>query len=415
MKKKIALLLSLIIILSSLFFLFRYVFFQKTLCIEEIETQSILIDGVINTTNKNKLFSGANLCTYPQGEKKSMGSIKNGLKTGAWTYWHQSGQIRFERNYNQDLVIREKTYQKGEISSDISYSYYKNGAINSKQSFKNGLVNGKWVKFYVNGEIKSEKNYKNDKLEGEWIEWHPNGEKALKANYKNDKLDGKWIKWPILPQILFNGFYDWEGEPGEFRWADNSETNITLYNYADSVQTINISFILGTLVERGISLKFNDQPIDQFQMSSVKQIEYSYILPLSIGENILKFETNELGVDPDGEDNRILLFSLGQFASELDELKSEKNYIGNELNGKWLEFYANGEIKSEKNYIGNELNGKWSEFYSNGEIKSEKNYVNNRLNGKLTQWHSNGKKISEEYYLDGTCQSNSCLMTQIKK
>ena len=40
----------------------------------------------------------------------------------------------------------------------------------------------------------------------------------------------------------------------------------------------------------------------------------------------------------------------------------------------------------------------WTEWYKNGQMRTESNWVDENLNGKWTEWHENGK-IQHIYYL----------------
>ena len=53
------------------------------------------------------------------------------------------------------------------------------------------------------------------------------------------------------------------------------------------------------------------------------------------------------------------------------------------------------------NQVDGRVDGKWTEWYENGQIKSEGNYKDNKRDGKWTGWYPDGQKMSEENYKDG--------------
>ena len=114
-----------------------------------------------------------------------------------------------------------------------------------------------------------------------------------------------------LPPV-FNSFYQWEGSPGKFRWAGDN-ANIALYNDQDKIESQDISFTLGTLKDRGMTIKLNDKILEKFEMKSGLATKHAYSLQLNPGRNTLRFETEESAVVPNGVDNRKLLFSFGEF------------------------------------------------------------------------------------------------------
>jgi len=406
MKTKITIFLSSTIVLLILIFSFNYGSFQKTIC---VETQAENINGIIKILKNDEPFSGKNLCNFDDEiQIKSRGIVKDGKKIKLWTEWNRNGQIKFERNYIDGSIENEQTYQNGEVTSVITYSYFKNGKIKSEQNFKDGLVNGKWIKWHENGMLLSEKNYTDDKLNGSWSEWYMNGDKAVEGTYKNNKLDGKLTQWPASPEITFNSFYNWEGTPYKFRWASDN-ANIVFNNYVNLTQTLDLSFILGTLVDRDMSVKFNGQDLGQFKLELDRASKYSYSLELNPGVNTLNFVTAQPAIIPSGNDNRKLLFSFGEFILENNVTKSERNYKNNKLDGKWVEWHSNGQKKTERNYKSDKLDGKWVEWHSNGEQSLEALYKSGKVDGKLSQWSRKGKLLVENNYKEGECISGNCF------
>jgi len=120
-----------------------------------------------------------------------------------------------------------------------------------------------------------------------------------------------------LPPV-FNSFYQWEGSPGKFRWAGDN-ANIALYNDQDKIESQDISFTLGTLKDRGMTIKLNDKILEKFEMKSGLATKHAYSLQLNPGRNTLRFETEESAVVPNGVDNRKLLFSFGEFVYSGDK------------------------------------------------------------------------------------------------
>ena len=48
--------------------------------------------------------------------------------------------------------------------------------------------------------------------------------------------------------------------------------------------------------------------------------------------------------------------------------------------------------------------GKFTEWYENGQKKLEGHYETNRAEGKWTEWEENGQIIEEQYYKNGKLQ-----------
>ncbi len=78
-----------------------------------------------------------------------------------------------------------------------------------------------------------------------------------------------------------------------------------------------------------------------------------------------------------------------------------------ELNGKLVVYYRNGQKKSECNYKnGNECNGYDIAWFENGLLEYKGYYNNNcESDGNYTKWFSNGKIKEIHYYNNGKFDS----------
>jgi len=115
----------------------------------------------------------------------------------------------------------------------------------------------------------------------------------------------------IMPPV-FNGFYEWEGEAGTFRWAGDN-ANILWINNEDKPKEEKISFEMGSLIPRGITVKLNGKIIDNFSITPGVPSPHSYTLILTPGRNSIEFITPESSVTPGGLDTRNLSFSIANF------------------------------------------------------------------------------------------------------
>jgi len=115
---------------------------------------------------------------------------------------------------------------------------------------------------------------------------------------------------PLPP--MFNAFYEWEGEAGTFRWAGDN-ANILWINNEDKPKEEKISFEMGSLIPRGITVKLNGKIIDNFSITPGVPSPHSYTLILTPGRNSIEFITPESSVTPGGLDTRNLSFSIANF------------------------------------------------------------------------------------------------------
>lgn len=115
----------------------------------------------------------------------------------------------------------------------------------------------------------------------------------------------------IIPPI-FNGFYEWEGEPGAFRWAGDNSNILWINNEAKGKEE-KISFEIGSLVSRSMSIRVNGEELDIFTITPGVPSLHSYTVKLLPGRNTIEFVTPEPSVKPGGLDTRNLSFSIAKF------------------------------------------------------------------------------------------------------
>jgi antitoxin component YwqK of YwqJK toxin-antitoxin module len=80
----------------------------------------------------------------------------------------------------------------------------------------------------------------------------------------------------------------------------------------------------------------------------------------------------------------------------------EKDSGGNNLmQGKWVNFSANGQKELEENYKDGMKHGLDTMWDENGQKFNDESYRDGMKHGLDTKWDENGQKISEENYKDG--------------
>ena len=85
-----------------------------------------------------------------------------------------------------DLVERNELYYKK--FTDNPFTGEISGIENG--SFKNGKMNGEWLRYYENGQLNEKVNFKDGKRNGLLENYYRNGQLLGKGNYKDGKADG---------------------------------------------------------------------------------------------------------------------------------------------------------------------------------------------------------------------------------
>ena len=201
--------------------------------LEHGEWNYLNIDGSIKakgTFNHGKRV-GSWLYYYFNGELEQKGLYVNGLPHGEWTWWYSNKQLRRQENFRNgredgesieyDSIgnlmtkgyfiggVREGIWfynindhkEEGEYRDGLKHGIwiytYKDGQINFKGAYINGLPMDKHKFYYPNGQLKWEGKYDNGEKEGEWIKFNEEGTIILTIQYKRGveyKVDGYKIK-----------------------------------------------------------------------------------------------------------------------------------------------------------------------------------------------------------------------------
>jgi len=461
MKKLLLFLFSMLISFNSYGGLF-----DKTVC---VETDSQLRDGVIYLPNKTKPFSGKNLCKYESGQNKSKGKIKDGKKNDLWTEWEENGQIKFERTYEFDQIVREKNYQNGIEMNDTSFSYNLKGLIETKGNFKEGILvsrtsyqylengliqvelnyiarpitnskdyyqtdiderQGKWgicvsqtdYYYYKNEQIKEKLNWKcgkDSKRDGKSTRWYEDGQKYEEANYKDGKKVSKTTYWR-------NGEKSKEEDYKEDKLV--RRINFFSYGLKSKIELFKDGKKHGTWStwnERGNkTTEFNFKKgkkdgIETFWWNNrKKRKEANYKDGQLVGKTTFWHKNGEINLTrnfKNGQVSNEQNYLNGVLNQEIKyeyhsdgSLKSKANFQNNNITGKAWKWYANGQMQVEASFVNGVPNGKMREWHENGQIKAESNYKDGNFDGNSTSWNSDGSIKRERVYINGECVSGDC-------
>ncbi len=84
-----------------------------------------------------------------------------------------------------------------------------------------------------------------------------------------------------------------------------------------------------------------------------------------------------------------------------DGAKVRQEWKNDLLNGKWEEWFANGQKEKEKNYFNGNLNGEQYEWYENGQLKIEEKFANGAQIGERIKYLENGKIKRKKFFKNG--------------
>ena len=89
------------------------------------------------------------------------------------------------------------------------------------------------------------------------------------------------------------------------------------------------------------------------------------------------------------------------FSGRVSEGRDRFYYLDGKPEGKWLEFYKNGNLKSIINWKNGKLTGKYIVYDKNGKKSTEAIYKDGKENGKYFLYYSNGNIRTKGEYENG--------------
>jgi antitoxin component YwqK of YwqJK toxin-antitoxin module len=115
------------------------------------------------------------------GKLVSQGKMKGKQRIGEWLYYHK----------NSREVMSRETYKNGKLEGK-KLTYYPNGKLTEEISYDNGVMQGESLYYGPDGTLLKKLRYSNDELHGEAIYYDPSGNVNIMGYYKEGKKHGLW-------------------------------------------------------------------------------------------------------------------------------------------------------------------------------------------------------------------------------
>ncbi len=286
---------------------------------------------------------------------KAIGTYKNDLMEGYWTWYYWNGSMQSQGDYYQNTPIGKWT------------NYYKSGKIKNIVNYDStGKIQGLKINYnYESNEI-IEVNYIDNKKNGlaKWTSFE--GHTTLIANHKNDLFDGDFIRyWP-------------NGKIKQKNFLINGLNQGVAEYFFESGKLSNKGYFWNDYhIGKWESFLENGSPLKTVEYDSIGQFHgdyWSYNYEDSI-KTLLTYKFNKM----DGPSFQLTLNN--------DTLTT--GYFSNNLrDGQWKWFWKDGSLKSLYFYSEGKLEGICIEYYDNGKIKEKGNYYNDQKTGIWFEYES---------------------------
>lgn len=262
---------------------------------------------------------------------KSGEIVKSGKKRG--------GEFLYESLYPDGSMKSVGLYNsKGGNEGDWKF-YDKNGKLNSKESYDEGLRIGKGFGYHPNGKIRYESEYTEGSWNGMYRSFYNTGQ--LESEIVGE--DGVAERWKVYYSIF--------GDTTALQYYYQGEQQGWQYNYT---------------VDGKLDFK-------SYMQAGVTQIEVICDTSGNPQDTLEYF----------GEKSNTSYYPNGQ-----------KKYLIHSVNGvnqgEAIWYYGNGQISVKGNYKDGLRVGDWKSYYANGQVSIEYSYVHGTRHGKTISYNKAG-------------------------
>lgn len=91
------------------------------------------------------------------------------LKHGAFTAWHENGQIARQGEFDHDVAMGKTTW------------WHATGQKSVEGEYENGLASGRWTWWFDSGQKQIQGDFDAGAPRGDWVWWDPNGQVAKRG------------------------------------------------------------------------------------------------------------------------------------------------------------------------------------------------------------------------------------------
>jgi antitoxin component YwqK of YwqJK toxin-antitoxin module len=112
------------------------------------------------------------------------------------------------QNYEGKEVINTSSLSNTSDHNIVETYYPETKILQTKETYKNGILDGLVEEYYENGKLSERSNYKNGKLNGLSEHWFDNGDKYIHEYYKNDKKNGLSEEWDENGNLVESTIYE---------------------------------------------------------------------------------------------------------------------------------------------------------------------------------------------------------------
>lgn len=215
------------------------------------------------------------------------------------------------------------------------------------------------------------------------------------------KKQGSWQKtYPESTSLIYKGQFIDDQAVGTFTYyyqSGNIKSVIKHIPNSNQRSFVTLFFENGGILSEGMYKN---------QLKDSVWFNYTSFGALSSKEN---FKLNKLN----GE--KIIYYTEGQIENNILITLSLTNYLNDEVNGIYSEFFSSGKLKTKGAYNKGLKERDWFVYHPNGQLEKKVSYVNGLENYWVYTFDKNGAKLHEVFYKNGIILRGKELELFLKK
>jgi len=349
---------------------------------------------------------------YVTGVKKSEGKRTSFMLDSIWLFYDQAGDTtekisylfgkkngyyyKYKKEPGTGVYLWSKELFAGDRKEGTAYIYFPDGKIQQTISYNGGKKEGLSKEFDKNGTVITLMEYNNDFLisrekinrtdnnglkQGEWKDFYPNGAIKTEKSYRDDQLYGYYKEKDTRGNLTLTMLYD-NGAIVKSRVED--EPDIETVNRYDNNNRLIYSGPYRNKVPVGVHREFGpDGKVSNAFIYNDKGL----LISEGIVDEAGRFNGKWKDFYPDGNvlaegtytDSR--RSGLWKFYSISSKVEQTGYYNNGRPDGLWKWYYENGAVLREEEYFQGERDGAYIEYSANGEIIAQGNYSDGEKNG----------------------------------
>lgn len=143
---------------------------------------------------------------YDSGKLMSYGIYRNQKKDSIWTQYGVNNNISSKETYKNGVQEgRTVVYFASEDNSNLL-------KIGKEMYYSKGQLHGTYTEYFITGTVRKKANYVNGKLQGACISYQPDGKMLMEENYKEGKKHGFFRTFDDTGKEIGRKFYQYGNE-----------------------------------------------------------------------------------------------------------------------------------------------------------------------------------------------------------